>query len=76
MSLEGNGSYEVHRSDRTFNDQVVEIVRKARTTEKPSDLINALASGKTANELSHETDVNRVNQRAEWAKTEEIGQER
>ena len=66
---------EIYQSNTVCNDEVVEIVRKARTTEKPSDLINALASGKTANELSHETDVNRVNQRAEWAKKEEIGQE-
>lgn len=76
MSFWRDENNEVHKSDIAFNSKVVEIVRKARTTEKPSDLINALVSGKTANQLSHESDVDRVEQRAEWARTEEIGQER
>ena len=76
MSFWRDENNEVHKSDIEFNDQVVEIVRLARTTEKPNDLINVLAKGKTANQLSHEADVDRVNQRAEWAKVEEIGQEK
>ena len=75
MSFWRDENNEVHKSDIEFNDRVVEIVRLARTTEKPSDLINVLAKGKTANQLSHEADVDRVEKRAEWAKVEEIGQE-
>lgn len=73
MSFWKDENNEVHKSDIAFNGEVVEIVRKARTSEKTSDLINALAKGKTANQLSHEADVDRVNARAEWAKREEIG---
>ena len=75
MSIGKDENNQVHKSNIGFNPDVVERIRLAKGTTRVNDFMNALSEGITANQLSHETDRERINHRAKWAKEEEIGQE-
>ncbi len=75
MSIGKDENNQVHKSNIGFNPAVVERIRIAKGATNVSQLINVLSEGITANELSHQVDMDRINARAEWAKQEEIGKD-
>ena len=76
MSLEGIGSYEIHMPNKGCNPEIENLMGIVNGTRNVSECINTLARGRAADKMLKEKDNERINARAEWAKKEEIGQEK
>lgn len=74
MSLEGNGSYDVHEPDTVCNSKIKNVIGIVKGASSVSECINTLARGRLAHNVLEEKSNKRIGDRAEWAKMEEIGQ--
>ena len=76
MSFWRDENNEVHEPDTGFNPEITNVIGIIKGARSVSECINTLARGRVAHNVLEEKSNKRIDDRAEWAKTEEIGQER